>query len=351
MISIVVPVYNTKTSVSKCVNSLVHQTYTDTEIILVDDGSDFGTASICDLLMKEYDNVVVYHCENRGVSAARNYGIQKASGKYIFFADSDDYAEPRMLEVMVEKAERYQSQLVIAGYYFDIVCTNKNKHYVECIKQKMSSINIETKDELKNEMVTLWDSSLMYNIWNKLFQLEIIKNNQIYFPLGKEFNEDRDFVREYMYHVQTAFVIEDCFYHYIRENDVGATGIYRLDMLEIRKEEFRNLCSFFKKMGVYNAQSREYISREHFDRVVGTVENIFHSNMSGREVRCEISKILNDNDTKYVMKYAKPKSKKMKILYMIFKTRNVGIIYTIIKIIYLIKRVNPALFYRLRQSR
>ena len=119
MVSIIVPVYNTGIAVKKCVDSLIQQSYQDIEIILIDDGSDHETADICDRLEQENDKVIVYHCQNRGVSAARNYGIEKAGGKYIFFADSDDYAESQMLEVMVGTAEKYRMQLIIAGYYFD----------------------------------------------------------------------------------------------------------------------------------------------------------------------------------------------------------------------------------------
>lgn len=352
MVSVVVPVYNTGIAVKKCVESLIHQSYQDTEIILVDDGSDYETALICDGIKQEYgDKVFVYHCKNGGVSAARNYGIKKASGKYIFFADSDDYAESRMLEVMVGMAEQSRAQLIISGYYFDTPYSNKKKHIYESIEQKIPSMNIKTEEELKKAMVSLWDSSLMYNIWNKLFCLEIIKENQILFPAGKAFNEDRDFIREYLYHIHTIYVIEDCFYHYIRENGMSATDVYRPDMLEIRKEEFKRLQIFFNNLGIHDPISREYVSREHFDRIVGTVENMFHSSMSGSEIRCEIRRIIKDDDTKYAMRYAKPKSKKMKVLYAIFKMNISGVVFVVMKCIFLLRVKCPVLFYKLRQSR
>lgn len=352
MVSIVIPVYNSGMAIKKCVESMIHQSYQDTEIILVDDGSECETASICDELNQRYSSKVsVYHCKNRGVSAARNYGIEKASGKYIFFADADDYAEPRMIKTMVDMAEKNQVQLIIAGYYFDMPNKNgKNSDYVS-IAQKLPSTKIDTKEELKSTMVSLWDSSLMYNIWNKLFCLEIIKENRIMFPVGKTFNEDRDFVRDYLYCIQTIYVIDECFYHYIREKEMSATDVYRPDMLEIRKEEFKRLQIFFKNLVIYDSQAREYVSREHFDRIVGTVENMFHSSMSGKEIRYEIRKIIQDVDTKYAMTYARPKSKKMKVLYIIFKMHNAGMIYATMKSIYLLRVKYPVLFYKLRQSR
>lgn len=351
MVSIIVPVYNTGKYIKKCVDSLIHQSYSNIEIILVDDGSDLETALLCDSYAQDDDKITVYHCENRGVSAARNYGIKKAKGKYIFFADSDDYAEPQMLEKMVGIAQRYMVQLVIAGYYFDIPCISKDNQTMESIEQKVPSFEIKSEAELKRTMVFLWDSSFMYNVWNKLFAIEIIRENEILFPEGKEFNEDRDFIRKYLRHIQTAYVTQDCFYHYMRGGKGGATEVYRPNMLQIRKEEFRLLRAFFKEWDNYDSAAREYVSREHFDRVVGAAENVFHSGLDARKTVCEIKKMVRDEDTRYALAYALPKSLKMKILHLFFKTRSTVFIYTVMKCIYFVKVKYPVLFYRLRQSR
>ena len=326
MVSIIVPVYNTGKYIKKCVDSLIHQSYSNIEIILVDDGSDSETALLCDSCAQEDDKITVYHCENRGVSAARNYGIKKAKGKYIFFADSDDYAEPQMLEKMGGIAQRY-------------------------MEQKVPSFEIKSEAELKRTMVFLWDSSLMYNVWNKLFALEIIRENEILFPEGKEFNEDRDFIRKYLRHIQTAYVTQDCFYHYMRGGRGGATEVYRPNMLQIRKEEFKRLRAFFKEWDNYDSAAREYVSREHFDRVAGAAENVFHSDLDTRKIVCEIRKMVWDEDTRYALAYALPKSLKMKILHLLFKTRSTVLIYTVMRCIYFVKVKYPVLFYRLRQSR
>lgn len=351
MVSIVVPVYNTGKCIKKCVDSLLRQSYPDIEILLVDDGSASETAALCDLCAEKDDKVSVYHCENRGVSAARNYGVTKAKGKYIFFADSDDYAESDMLEKMVALAEYHASALVVAGYYFDIPYRSKNGQTVECIEQKAPSFAINSDKELKEAMVYLWDASLMYNVWNKLFRLAVIKEHRILFPEGKGFNEDRDFVRNYLRHIQTVYVTEDCFYHYVRGGKGGATEVYRPDMLQIRKEELRHLRVFFTDLGIYDLRAREYVSREHFDRVVGAAENVFHSDLNARKIVSEIRKMVRDRDTKYALRYAAPKSRKMKMLHLLFKTRSAVLIYIVMQCIYFVKVKHPALFYRLRQSR
>lgn len=99
LISVIVPVYNVENYLCKCVDSIINQTYNNLEIILVDDGSTDGSASICDEYVLKDSRVKVIHKENGGVSSARNIGIAEASGEYICFVDSDDWLELDYFEI------------------------------------------------------------------------------------------------------------------------------------------------------------------------------------------------------------------------------------------------------------
>ena len=101
MISVIVPVYNTVNYVRYCVESILSQTMKDFELILVDDGSSDGSEKICDEYSKNNLNVISLHQKNKGVSAARNLGIEMASGDYIVFVDSDDWVESDYLEILL----------------------------------------------------------------------------------------------------------------------------------------------------------------------------------------------------------------------------------------------------------
>lgn len=111
-VSIIVPVYNIVELLPACVDSLVNQTYKNTEIILVDDGSTDGSSDLCDKYEKEYDNIVCVHQVNRGLSSARNTGIKTSTGKYVLFVDSDDYIKLETCEVFVALAEKYNCDMV-----------------------------------------------------------------------------------------------------------------------------------------------------------------------------------------------------------------------------------------------
>lgn len=110
-ISVVVPVYNVEAFLERCVHSLCRQTYTNLEIILVDDGSPDHSGDLCDTLAARDNRIVVIHKQNGGLSDARNTGIAHATGDYIAFVDSDDWYDPTMLEVLLTLCEQHGAQI------------------------------------------------------------------------------------------------------------------------------------------------------------------------------------------------------------------------------------------------
>ena len=105
-ISVIVPIYRVERFLPRCIDSILKQTFRNIEVILVDDGSDDGCPAICDAAAEKDARVRVIHQKNQGLSAARNAGIDAAQGSYIAFADSDDYMEPNMLEMMLEQMKK-----------------------------------------------------------------------------------------------------------------------------------------------------------------------------------------------------------------------------------------------------
>lgn len=193
---------------------------------------------------------------------------------------------------------------------------------------------------------------MMYNVWNKLFLRKVIIDHDIYFPKGKSFNEDRDFVRNYLQYTQKVVITDECFYHYLRENGETATGKWNPYMLDIRKEEYHVLVKYFKEMGIYNEEAKEYAAREHFERVVGTTEQLVRNNsLCKSDILKEISKILKDRDTRMCMNIMVPKSRKMKIIRKVYSYKNPWLVYKMIGIICKVRIKYPEMFYRLKQAR
>lgn len=152
-ISVVIPVYNVEKYLEECVDSVLQQTYSNYEIILVDDGATDKSGTICDCYAKKYDCVKVIHQKNGGLSAARNTGLREATGKYVYFLDSDDYIEDKTLEKLIEIAENENADVVFFdGFVFFTDCEeNPNVWKYERTKKYKSQ---KGRDILKELLLT-----------------------------------------------------------------------------------------------------------------------------------------------------------------------------------------------------
>ena len=148
LISVIVPVYNVENLITRCVKSIIGQTYPNLEIILVDDGSKDNSGSICDELALCDKRIKVIHKKNGGASAARNVGIDKAKGQYIGFVDSDDYIEPQMYESLLFGLKKYNT---------DISCTGIIKEHLDgsnnIIIRCPSKITVFNSEEIIREIL------------------------------------------------------------------------------------------------------------------------------------------------------------------------------------------------------
>ena len=177
-VSIVVPVYNVEKYLKRCVDSLIEQSYSNLEILLVDDGSKDSSLSIC----KEYElkdsRIRVFHKENEGLGLTRNYGIERATGEYITFVDSDDYLTTDAIAVMLDRAIATNADVVIATHYY------KNEVQEVAIPERLYSGN-EIKKALMVHMMGNNGNeldALSYTAWGKLYKKELFTKNNLVFP-------------------------------------------------------------------------------------------------------------------------------------------------------------------------
>lgn len=227
-VSIVIPVYNGEKYIKECIDSLICQTYTDFEIIIVDDGSTDMTEKICHQYHK-MNSVLYYKIEHGGVSKARNVGIKCSRGQYIVFVDSDDRVTSRYLSSLVELISLNEVEMGIVGY------SVAGRNMVFNGSQKRNGIYN------KNEILSLYykrDSFRGY-LFNKIFNLQIIKQNSIWFKNDISMCEDALFFFSYLrYTERVAFKNESNYLYYI--NPEGLSHCYdyakRISVLNAYKE-------------------------------------------------------------------------------------------------------------------
>lgn len=228
LISIIVPVYNVEQYLSKCIDSLLVQTYKHFEVLLIDDGSPDNCPEICDCYAAQDARIKVFHKKNGGQSSARNLGLDHAKGEYIAFVDSDDYVSPFYLERLYQRITEDHADLSICGY-----------QEIEQSALNHSKTIMRNDGVVEQENVWRWEIEGFYMLavalWNKLFKAELWK--ELRFKEGK-YAEDSFSFTQYMKQVKTASVIPEALYFYVQRGDsnVHDYSVKNLDSVEARLE-------------------------------------------------------------------------------------------------------------------
>ena len=213
LISIIVPVYNVEPYLTKCVDSILNQTFQDFELILVDDGSPDRCGKMCDEYAKKDARVIVIHKENGGLSDARNagiaYALEKSESKYLCFFDSDDFVKPDLLERCHNIAAKYEADIVCFG----LEMTDENLNRLEWGTSHIPEEKVYSGHE--RFLPILPPTTIGDYACNKMFKKELFA--EVTFPFGKKFEDVYTSYRLFAA-AQTVALIPDLLYMYIRRD-------------------------------------------------------------------------------------------------------------------------------------
>lgn len=221
LISVVVPVYNVEQYLNQCLDSIINQTYTNLQIILVDDGSTDNSGKICDNYKERDTRITVYHKKNGGVSSARNKGIDLAKGIYIAFIDADDLVRKNYLEKLYVYTNRENIDIAFCGYEQRSSCNN-----VEMVQKHLCPI--QTGNILK-DFTNLYLSDIKMMVTGpsgKLFDLNLIKEANIRFDCDYNWGEDVLFCLEYFSLIDNYITVPEDIYIYINHGRGSAVETY-----------------------------------------------------------------------------------------------------------------------------
>src|ERR1035437_6721656 len=196
-ISVLIPVYNSDKYLSRCIDSILTQNIY--ELILVNDGSKDSSGSICELYAKQDKRIQVFHQENKGVSAARNLALEKATGERIAFVDADDYVEKDWIEILTNALKSEESEIYFYGY--------RSIH--------SDSIEESLPDKGSMEAKEFVESSFYHQaVWSYLFRTSLIRENGIIFPVELKYSEDQAFLLKYLSLCRNVILIHNILYNY-----------------------------------------------------------------------------------------------------------------------------------------
>lgn len=251
LISIIIPVYNVEKYLEKCIYSIVHQTYTNVEIILVDDGSEDQSAEICDAWGKKDPRIKVIHKVNGGLSDARNAGLKIAEGEYIGFVDGDDYIERDMYETLIKNMNDKGADLSICN------CERVDENGKKILNSSSQIGNqVLTSQEALQKLYE--ENGWCYvTVWNKLYSRKSLSG--IEFPKGK-IHEDEFVIHEIFYNCERIVCTNEKKYYYVQHmNSImsNRNGVKHLDAVEALINRFH----FFQKHNLksYNLETLEFL--------------------------------------------------------------------------------------------
>ena len=249
-VSIIVPIYNVEKYIRKCIESIIAQTYTNIEIILLDDGSPDNSGKICDEYKEKDNRIIVVHKNNTGVSSTRNEGLKIASGEYITFIDADDYIETDMIEILYKALKEYEAEISICGTNdlnenYDLVKRSKCKQIIEMN-------NKDALKELLNEKV------FTCVCWGKLYRKYLFEN--IKFNEKTKIAEDLEVLYRILDSCKKVVYIPENKYNYILRKNSATKEKFNKDWIreiEISKE----ILDFIEKKynNIYEYAAKRYV--------------------------------------------------------------------------------------------
>ncbi|MCR4900455.1 MAG: glycosyltransferase [Treponema sp.] len=280
-LSIIIPVYNIVRYLRRCLESIVAQSFSDFEIILVNDGSTDGSSELCDEWQQRNSRIRVYHKTNGGVSSARNIGIENAEGEFITFVDGDDYILPGMYERMMELQVEHDTDIVICGFSQE----QKDGSFVPnyCCNE------VKTLSQQEQVLCLLSNTYYTCSCWDKIFRRELVNN--LRFDEKITHYEDLLFCYEAMKHSKRAVFTAEAFYHYCANDSSSASrkpfGDKQMTMLDAWDYIHNDGLQCFPKLkGIINSQyyrnyimcammalSAHYQSEEAWKRIKGVISN------------------------------------------------------------------------------
>ena len=326
-VSVIIPVYNTKKYLRKCVDSVLAQTYDNLEIILVNDGSTDDTGALCDEIAKGFNNIMVIHKENGGLSDARNAGIAVATGDYTCFLDSDDWMDEDCIAEALSEAQNSNADVVVWGYHTDFHDENER---VTSSRDVVPAQFVSTDNVNENMDVDKLIGLCGY-AWNKLYKTDAIKNLE--FAKGISLVEDILFNAEVMTENVKVSFINKPFTHYIqRQRETLGTKYYPdyldLKVMAIKADE--------KILNCWNTPKEivdRFVNGMYLSVSWSMITNLLKSNASKKDKTNKIKELINNKEIISKISRARENTLNKKISKKTILTKNVFLIKTIVKLL------------------
>lgn len=318
-LSIIVPVYNAEAYIEQAVNSVLCQDYDDFELILVNDGSKDRTYEILEKLRRQDERLVVLHNENRGVSYARNLGIDIASGNYIMFMDSDDeYAKGAFAKIANELNRHRETDILCYGYRQIVY---KNGQAITEENHAYPEINFLSKEEIGKNILMLVKNEMFGAVWSKVYKASVIKEKHLKMQEGLCVGEDFCFNLSIIQEVSSFRAITEPLYLYKIQNEDSIIQKYNKNKFEQMYIMHQNRCDFIEHLTSIEEIRKKAENRADYVRICMSC----FMDLSRKECKMTykqkikyVAKVKNREHERFNKEYLKFYSTNQKVIYILF---------------------------------
>lgn len=262
-VSVIVPAYNVAPFLHDCLDSLIAQTYTDVEIVVVNDGSTDHTGEIAEGYRDRDPRVRVVQRANGGLSAARNSGLDVATGSLISFVDADDWCDPEMLQSMVDCLVRNRAQVVIAGMHVDY--HDKDGQLIRSFSRRLPMVRIDPSSPLSDSLVDGDLVNLLGYAWNKLYRRDLIEFAGVRFVEGISLVEDVIFNADILRSAERVTFLDEAYVHYVQRQRLTLGTRAYPDLLDLRLMAIKSIDRALKALG--SGKQVRNVTKAHMSQV------------------------------------------------------------------------------------
>ncbi|MFC4739516.1 glycosyltransferase family 2 protein [Flavobacterium ponti] len=328
MISIIMPVYNVEKYIAKSIQSVLNQTYQDFELLVIIDGSPDNSKQIAETFNDE--RITIYEKSNGGLSDARNYGLKRAKGEFVYFLDSDDWIEPTLLQDTICVFDKKEIDLVIFGYFLD----NEDLEGNLISTKEISTKDIQFDKDLNNLDLDEKTLNILGYAWNKLYRISFLKNNNIIFDKGVSLVEDILFNSKVYKNSNTLTFINKRLYHYINRPSESLIKTFHKNSFELYLEKSNSIESFLDSWNISNDKKNKILASVIVSGIRYCVNNLFafKNDLNEGQKIAYIKMMLHNADTQKFIKSYDAISSFDKLYKKIISNKAVFLLYLLCKI-------------------
>lgn len=322
LISVILPVYNAERTVETAVKSLFHQTFTDFEAVIIEDGSTDRTREVLKKMENSDPRIkVIYKEKNEGLSAGRNSGLRAASGAYIGFLDADDWMEPDFLESIYSGGILQDADLILSGYSHDTM--NPERTHVSVSRKVSTEFRLCTSKTDIIEAAAFCDTHKIFAYtWNKFYRRRLIEDNSLFFQ-NQTLIEDFIFNCQFWDIIEKLVILNSTGYHYVKASTEALTQKFLPDYYEIIELRYQAIRNLTVKNGLFQGNVSEQLANVHIKHLLAGMirDRSPKSGYNCRERIARIRKVLKSASAREAASLSRGHSVQEIVCNLIFKSR------------------------------